>query len=44
MKSFVQYKKIKKGQITKLIKTKKLRDDIGCDIAECFSCEIIQKF
>ena len=39
MKSFVQYKKIKKGQITKLIKTKKLRDDIGCDIAECFSCE-----
>ena len=39
MISFVQYKKIKKGQITKLIKTKRLRDDISCDIAECFSCE-----
>ena len=39
MKSFVQYKKNKKGQITKFIKTKKLRDDISCDIAECFSCE-----
>ena len=39
MKSFVQYKKNKKGQITKLIKTKRLRDDISCDIAECFSCE-----
>ena len=39
MKTFVQYKKIKKGQITKLIKTKRLRDDISCDIAECFSCE-----
>ena len=39
MKTFVQYKKIKKGQITKLIKTKRLRDDISCDIGECFSCE-----
>ena len=39
MKTFVQYKKIKKGQITKLIKTKRLRDDISCDIEECFSCE-----
>ena len=39
MISFVQYKKIKKGQVTKLIKTKRLRDDISCDIAECFSCE-----
>ena len=39
MLSFVQYKKIKRGQITKLIKTKKLRDDISCDISECLSCE-----
>ena len=39
MLSFVQYKKIKKGQITKLIKTKRLRDDIGCDISDCFTCE-----
>ena len=39
MLTFVQYKKIKRGQITKLIKTKRLRDDIGCDISECFSCE-----
>ena len=39
MKSFVQYKKNKKGQIIKLIKTKRLRDDISCDISECFSCE-----
>ena len=39
MKTFVQYKKIKKGQITKLIKTKRLRDDISCDIEQCFSCE-----
>ena len=39
MLSFTQYKKIKRGQITKLIKTKKLRDDIGCDISECLSCE-----
>lgn len=39
MNSSVQYKKIKKGQITKLIKSKRLRDDISCDISECFSCE-----
>ena len=39
MLSFIQYKKIKKGQITKLIKSKRLRDDISCDIAGCFSCE-----
>ena len=39
MLTFVQYKKIKRGQITKLIKTKRLRDDIGCDISECVSCE-----
>ena len=43
MKTFVQYKKIKKGQITKLIKTKRLRDDISCDISECLSCEINSK-
>ena len=43
MISFVQYKKIKKGQITKLIKTKRLRDDISCDISECLSCEINSK-
>ena len=39
MLSFTQYKKIKRGQITKLIKTKRLRDDIGCDISDCFACE-----
>ena len=39
MLSYVQYKKIKRGQITKLIKTKRLRDDISCDILGCFSCE-----
>ena len=39
MLSYVQYRKIKKGQIAKLIKTKRLRDDIGCDISKCFSCE-----
>ena len=39
MLSFVQYKKIKKGQITKLIKSKRLREDITCDISGCFSCE-----
>ena len=39
MLSFTQYKKIKRGQITKLIKTKRLRDDIGCDISDCFTCE-----
>lgn len=39
MNSSVQYKKIKKGQITKLIKSKRLRDDISCDISECFTCE-----
>ena len=39
MLSFVQYKKIKKGQITKLIKTKRLRDDISCDVQQCLSCE-----
>ena len=40
---FLLYKKIKKGQITKLIKTKRLRDDISCDISECLSCEINSK-
>ena len=35
----IQYKKIKKGYITKLIKAKILRDDIPCNISECVSCE-----
>jgi hypothetical protein len=39
MNSSVQYKKIKKGQIKKLIKSKRLRDDISCDISDCFTCE-----
>jgi len=39
MKSSVQYKKIKKGNIVKLIQTINLRDDISCGIAECEACE-----
>ena len=39
MKSHIQYKKIKRGYITKLIKTKILRDDIQCNISECVLCE-----
>ena len=39
MLSSIQYKKIKRGQITKLIKTKRLRDDISCDITDCINCE-----
>lgn len=39
MKSHIQYKKIKRGYITKLIKTKILRDDIPCNISECVLCE-----
>ena len=35
----IQYKKIKKGYITKLIKSKILRDDIPCNISECVSCD-----
>ena len=35
----IQYKKIKKGYITKLVKAKILRDDIPCNIIECISCE-----
>lgn len=39
MKSHIEYKKIKRGYITKLIKKKTLRDDIPCHIKECAICE-----
>ena len=39
MNSHIEYKKIKRGYITKLIKTKTLRDDIPCHIKECAICE-----
>jgi len=39
MKSTVQYKKIKKGNIVKFIQKINLRDDISCGIGECSLCE-----
>ena len=40
MKSSVQYRKIKKGNIVKFIQKINLRDDISCGITECNLCEM----
>ena len=39
MKHYINFKKIKKGNVVKTIKTKYLRDDIPCGITECKLCE-----
>lgn len=39
MKTSIQYKKIKGGNLVKFQRTKKLRDDIPCSISECQICE-----
>jgi len=39
MKSSVQYKKIKAGNIAKFIRTKRQRDDIPCLLEGCYLCE-----
>ena len=39
MKTNIQFKKIKGGNIVKFIRTKKLRDDIPCCLNECQLCE-----
>jgi exosome complex exonuclease DIS3/RRP44 len=39
MKADFIFKKIKKGNIVKMIRNKKLRDDIPCSFEECKTCE-----
>ena len=43
-KTFIEYKKIKRGYLTKNIKFKKLRDDISCNIEECVQCQFNNNF
>jgi hypothetical protein len=39
MKTNVQYKKIKAGNVAKFIKSKRQRDDIPCSLEGCYICE-----
>jgi hypothetical protein len=39
MKSSIIYKKIKKGNIAKIVKSKTLRDDIPCGATQCIDCD-----
>ncbi len=39
MKSNIQFKKIKAGNVTKFIRSKKQRDDIPCSLENCYLCE-----
>lgn len=39
MKSSVQFKKIKAGNVAKFIRSKRQRDDIPCSLEGCYLCE-----